>query len=130
MELQLSSRQLLTSYKSHVGIEAWRLRLSKSIVPAILELVELLPTLAKSGRDVEVCNNLRLIDGYLLISFRNMTNELDMKECLVKKRKSEIGPALGCSEAINLLRKSFGGKYKFTCSLSLSCAKTHIAPLI
>ena len=109
MELQKSS-QILSSHISLIGIDAWRLRLSKFIVPAILELIEMLPIFAKSGRDLEVCNHLRLINGYLLISFRDVDCEFNVQECMVKMRKSDIGSALSCPEAINIIKKSFAGE--------------------
>jgi len=108
VELQRCSRQLLSSYKSYIGIDSWRLRLSKSIVPTIIELLEMLPLFARSGRDLEVCTNLRLINGYLLVSFRDMDNEFDLKECIEKRRKSNISSALSCQGAISVMKKSFG----------------------
>eukprot|EP00985_Skeletonema_marinoi_P020154 scaffold11821_cov66-Skeletonema_marinoi.AAC.1 len=68
------SLQVLSEYKSQLGAIEWKRRLSQNTVPTILELVEMLPILAKSGRDVEVRNYLRIIDGYLLISFRGEKN--------------------------------------------------------
>lgn len=109
-ELKRCSCQLVTAYKSFIGFEPWRLRLSKSVAPRILELIEVLPVFAKSGRDSEICSHLRLINGYLFVSFRDMKNEFDTDECFQNKRKSDIGPALGCPEAINLMKKSFGGE--------------------
>ena len=110
VELQRCSRKLLSSYKAHIGVDSWRLRLSKSIVPTIMELVEMLPLFARSGRDLEVCTNLRLINGYLLVSFRDMDNEFDLKECIEKRRKSNISSALSCQEAMRVMKKSFGGE--------------------
>ena len=110
MELPRASSELLSSYKSHVGAESWKLCLSTSIVPSILELIEMLPIFAESGRDVEVCNHLTLINGYLLVSFRNMDDEFNIQECLENKSKSDIGSALGCTEAINVIKESFGGE--------------------
>ena len=98
-------------HKLNIGIESWRLRCSKSIVPILLELIELLPAFAKSGRDSEVCHHLRLINGYLLVSFRSIDDEANIRTSLNKtSTKSDIGSALGCQEAMNVIKKSFGGE--------------------
>ena len=105
-----SSRKVLHSYKSYLGMSRWKRQLSQTIVPAILDLVEALPAFAKSGREADVKNYLRLIDGYLVISFRGMTDEFDILECLKEKRKSDVGSALSCSEAVNVIKRAFSGK--------------------
>jgi hypothetical protein len=105
-ELQQCSRQLLSTFRSIIGDASWRRRLSKSIVPTILELVEMLPVLAKSGKDIEVYNNLRLINGYMSVSFKNLEcNEQDSQGTI----KSDIGSALSCPEAVDTIRRSFAG---------------------
>jgi len=108
-----TSREVLGSYKSHLGASSWKRQLSKTIVPTILELVESLPAFAKSGREADVRNYLRLIDGYLMISFRGMTDDFDIEECLSEKRKSDAGSALSCSEAVEVVKRSFAGKVEF-----------------
>ena len=105
-----SSRNVLHCYKSYLGTSRWKRQLSQTIVPAILDLVEALPAFAKSGREADVKNYLRLIDGYLVISFRGMTDEFDILECLKEKRKSDVGSALSCSEAVNVIKRAFSGK--------------------
>ena len=109
VELQKLSNQLLKYHKLLIGLESWRLRCSKSIVPILLELIEALPAFAKSGRDCEVCSHLRLINGYLLVSFPCLDGDADTWITL-KGRKSDVGSALACSEAINVIKKSFGGE--------------------
>jgi len=108
-----TSREVLGSYKAHLGASNWKRQLSKTIVPTILELVESLPAFAKSGREADVRNYLRLIDGYLMISFRGMTDDFDIEECLSEKRKSDAGSALSCSEAMEVVKRSFAGKVEF-----------------
>ena len=110
IEVSRTSRDVLGSYKSHLGASNWKRQLSKTIVPTILELVESLPAFANSGRETDVRNYLRLIDGYLVISFRGMTDDFDIEECLTEKRKSDAGSALSCSEAVEVVRRSFSGK--------------------
>lgn len=73
-------------------------------------MLEILPVFAKSGRELEVGNYLRLIDGYLVVSFRDMKNEFDLKECLLEKRKSDVGSALSCADAVEIVKRSFSGK--------------------
>ena len=118
VEVSRTSRDVLGSYKTHLGASSWKRQLSKTIVPTILELVESLPAFAKSGREADVTNHLRLIDGYLVISFRGMTDDFDIEECLIEKRKSDAGSALSCSEAVEVVKRSFSGKIEFV-SLSL-----------
>lgn len=105
-----SSRKVLHRYKSYLGTSVWKRQLSQHIVPAILELVEALPAFAKSGHENEARNYLRLINGYFVISFRGMTDAFDTDECLTEKRKSDIGSAMSCSEAVDLVKKAFSGK--------------------
>ena len=71
----------------------------------------MLPIFAKSYRDSEVRNHLHLINGYLLVSFRNtFDKEFDSQDCRWKEEKSDIGSALGCSEASKTIKKSFTGE--------------------
>ena len=65
----------------------------------------MIPILVKSGRDVEVRNHLRVIDGYLLISFRDKK-----KQSCLGKGKSEIGAALSCAEAAKVIQDAFSGE--------------------
>mmetsp|Transcript_11928 Transcript_11928/g.24016 ORF Transcript_11928/g.24016 Transcript_11928/m.24016 type:complete len:1379 (-) Transcript_11928:50-4186(-) len=103
------SLQVLSEYKSQLGAIEWKRRLSQNTVPTILELVEMLPILAKSGRDVEVRNYLRIIDGYLLISFRGEKNlgANQTKHRSLGKGKSNIGAALSCVEAAKVIKEAF-----------------------
>jgi hypothetical protein len=109
------SLQVLSEYKSQLGAIEWKRRLSQNTVPTILELVEMLPILAKSGRDVEVQNYLRIIDGYLLISFRGekKLGAYHTKHRSLGKGKSDIGAALSCAEAATVIKEAFSGKTKF-----------------
>lgn len=104
------SREILRSYKACLGAAKWRRYLSKMIAPSILELVETLPLLAKSGKSAELKTSLNLVDGYVLASFRDMVNEFDFEECLNEKRKSDIGAALGCSESLEVIKNAFAGE--------------------
>ena len=108
------SRRILQTYKSHLGMTKWKRQLSHTIVPTILELVEALPAFAKSGRESEVRKYLRLIDGYLVLSFRGMDNDFDLQECFIEKRKSDVGSALSCTEAVDIVKKSFSGKLSYS----------------
>ncbi|KAL7531629.1 hypothetical protein ACHAXR_009215 [Thalassiosira sp. AJA248-18] len=114
--ISICSSGILHSYKSHLGATVWKRQLSQTIVPTILELVEALPAFAKSGRESEVHNYLRLIDGYLVISFRGMNNDFDAQECLREKRKSDIGSALSCAEPVDVVKKCFSDIDSITCS--------------
>jgi len=112
------SWQILNECKSQLGAIEWKKRLSQNTVPTILELLEMLPILAKSGRDVEVRNYLRIIDGYLLISFRGEKKKKDydganhQTERSLGKGKSDIGAALSCAEAAQVIKDAFSGKMK------------------
>jgi hypothetical protein len=66
----------------------------------------MIPILVKSGRDAEVRNHLRVIDGYLLISFRDKE-----KQSCLGKGKSEIGAALSCAEAATVIQDAFSGEW-------------------
>ena len=105
-KLSQFSMQVIHEYKSQIGAFEWKRRLSTNSVPTILELVEMLPILAKSGKDVEVRNYLRIIDGYLLISFRGEKN------LTLGKGKSDIGAALSCADAAKVITDAFSGKLK------------------
>lgn len=113
------SFQVLNEYKLQLGAIEWKRRLSKNAVPTILELVEMLPILSKSGRDVEVRHYLRIIDGYLLISFRGEKNAGDeqTKHRFFGKGKSDIGSALSCADAAKVIKDAFSGKLKFTAGI-------------
>jgi hypothetical protein len=116
--------QVLSEYKSQLGAIEWKRRLSQNTVPTILELVEMLPILAKSGRDVEVRNYLRIIDGYLLISFRGEKNlgANQTKHRSLGKGKSDIGAALSCVEGAKVVKEAFSGKTKLN--------REHIASML
>ncbi|KAL9188081.1 hypothetical protein ACHAXT_006459 [Thalassiosira profunda] len=105
--LSRCSRDTLRLYKAHLGLSGWKQLLGQSVAPAVLELVEALPAFARSGRESEVCNHLRLIDGYLLVSFRGTDDDFNVQECLEERRKSDIGSALGCTEAVEVLTRAF-----------------------
>ena len=106
------SCHILNEYKSQLGEIEWKRRLSQNTVPTILELVEMLPILAKSGRDVEVRNYLRIIDGYLLISFRGKKDDAQAP-CFGGKGKSDIGAAISCAQAAKVIKDAFSGEMKF-----------------
>jgi hypothetical protein len=106
------SWQVLEEYKSQLGTMEWKRRLSHNTVPTILELLEMLPILAKSGRDVEVRNYLRIIDGYLLISFQG--EKKDNAARSLGKGKSDIGAALSCTEASKVIKDAFSGEMTFS----------------
>ncbi|KAL7434733.1 hypothetical protein ACHAXH_005667, partial [Discostella pseudostelligera] len=109
-ELKRFSYNILHSYKTINYGEGWKKQLSQTIVPTILELMEPLPTFARTGREMQVRHNLRLINGYLLISFRSMLNggdfDLDWSSS-GKKRKSDIGHAISCTEALKIVKQAF-----------------------
>ena len=109
-EIVACSREILRSFKSSLGATRWRRYLSLIIAPSILELVETLPLLAKSGKSAELRTSLNLVDGYTIASFRDMVNDFDFEECLDEKRKSDISAALGCSESMEVIKNSFAGE--------------------
>jgi hypothetical protein len=108
--------EIVSAYKSYyfdgIGTIAsrWRAHLSAIIVPAILELMDALPAFAKSGREMHVRHHLRLIDGYLMLSFRG--NDIDSYFNLrkIKGRRSDIGSALSCAGAVDTVKESFSGE--------------------
>lgn len=114
IELMRYSYNVIHSYKAHHQDGGWKRKLCQSIVPTILELMEVLPTYSGSGREMQVQHNLRLINGYLLISFRDMLNDndidLDWSSLSDKMRKSEIGQALACTEVIEVVKRTFSGE--------------------
>jgi len=113
VELKRFSYNILHSYKTINYGEGWRKQLSQTIVPTILELMEPLPTFARSRREMQVRHNLQLIDGYLLISFRSMLKDGDFDVdwwSSEKKRKSDIGHAISCTEALKIVKHTFSGE--------------------
>ena len=104
-ELKRMSRKILHTYKTYSHVGGWKKHLSQTIVPTILELMEALPSFARSGRDIQVRYCLYLINGYLLISFRDF--DCTSLEIL---RKSDIGHALSCSEAVEIVKRTFSGE--------------------
>lgn len=106
-EIATCSREILRSFKESLGAMRWRRYLSQIIAPSILELVETLPLLAKSGKSAELRTSLNLVDGYTIASFRDMENDFDFEECLNEKRKSDISAALGCSESLEVIKNAF-----------------------
>jgi hypothetical protein len=114
IELMRYSYNIIHSYKAYHQDCGWKRKLCQSIVPTILELMEALPTYSRSGREMQVQHNLRLINGYLLISFRDMLNDndidLDWSSLSDKMRKSEIGQALACTEVIEVVKRTFSGE--------------------
>ena len=112
------SCRVLHEYKSQLGTVEWKKRLSQTVVPTILNLLEMLPILAKSGRDMEVRNNLRIIDGYLLISFRGKKcDDVDQTRRSLGKGKSDVGEALSCLEAAKMIKEAFSGKEMSNCGM-------------
>ena len=136
IELMRYSYNIIHSYKEHHQDGGWKRKLCQSIVPTILQLMEALPTYSRSGREMQVQHNLRLINGYLLISFRDMMNDdgmdLDWSSLLDKTRKSDIGQALACTEVIELVKRTFSGEhtYYYCSSISFSIHLTQLTYLI
>ena len=109
--LSSSSCQVLNEYKLQLGVTEWKRQLSQSAVPTMLELVEMLPILAKSGKDAEVRNYLRIIDGYLLVSFRGDRGDgVYQTKNTLGKCKSDVRAALSCAESSKLINDAFSGK--------------------
>ena len=109
--------EIVNSYKSYyldgdgtVTSGRWRAHLSSTIVPTILELTEALPAFAKSGREMHVRHHLRLIDGYLMLSLRGNGDDDDFDLRKMKGKKSDIGSALSCAEAVDTIKRSFSGE--------------------
>ena len=108
--------EIVNAYKSYYFdgndtiASRWRAHLSTIVVPAILELVDALPAFAKSGREMHVRHHLRLIDGYLMLSFRgsDIDNYFNLRK--MNGRKSDIGSALSCAGAVNTVKESFSGE--------------------
>ncbi len=113
IELKRCSYNIIHSYMTHHQCGGWKQKLCQFIAPTILELMEALPTFARSGREIQVRHNLRLIRGYLLISFRDMLDDdnIDL-DCLSpeKSRTSSIGHALSCTEAAKIVKNAFSGE--------------------
>ena len=110
-------REIVNSYKSYyldgdgtVTSGRWRAHLSSTIVPTILDLTEALPAFAKSGREMHVRHHLRLIDGYLMLSLRGNGDDDDFDLRKMKGKKSDIGSALSCAEAVDTVKRSFSGE--------------------
>ncbi|KAL3810664.1 hypothetical protein ACHAXA_001053 [Cyclostephanos tholiformis] len=105
--------EVVNAYKSyyHDGdgtiASRWRAHMSAVIVPTILELIDALPAFAKSGREMHVRHHLRLIDGYLMLSFRDNGNDNYFNLQKIKGKKSDIGSALSCAAAVNTIKESF-----------------------
>jgi hypothetical protein len=62
---------------------------------------------------MQVRHNLQLIDGYLLLSFRSMLKDGDFDVdwwSSEKKRKSDIGHAISCTEALKIVKHTFSGE--------------------
>ena len=117
------SRATLRAYRRHLGPAGWKRRLGRRVVPAVLELAEALPALARSGREASARHTLRLVEGYFVASFRHRGRAaadgawgFDVRECLSsggegkEKVKSELGSALACSEAVKVVTEAFAGE--------------------
>jgi hypothetical protein len=111
------AREIVNSYKSYyldgdgtVTSGRWRAHLSSTIVPTILELTEALPAFAKSGREMHVRHHLQLIDGYLMLSLRGNGDDDYFNLRKMKGKKSDIGSALSCAEAVDTVKRSFAGE--------------------
>jgi hypothetical protein len=123
-ELTSYASKIMNSYKSYYLLDSgnsdgmaqtssrWKAHLSSTIVPTILELIETLPTFATSGREMHVQHHLRLVSGYLMLSLwgsggNNNEDHSVFDWCQMKKWKSDIGSALSCAEAVDLVTRSF-----------------------
>jgi len=105
--LSQSARKVLRCYKCHLGETLWKRHLSQTIAPTILELLDMIPAFAQSGKELEVQNYLRLLNGYVIMSFRDLRHEFDLRECLLENKKSDVGSALSCSNAIEAMKRAF-----------------------
>ena len=123
-ELTSYASKIMNSYKSYYLLDSgnsdgmaqtssrWKAHLSSTIVPTILELIETLPTFATSGREMHVQHHLRLVSGYLMLSLRgsggnNNDDHSIFDWCQIKKWNSDIGSALSCAEAVDIVTRSF-----------------------
>ena len=65
-------------HRLKIGATMWREEMCHSIIPRTLNLIESLPVLARSGRQIELQTRMKLITGYLSISHNQ--NYLEKKE--------------------------------------------------
>lgn len=113
--LSQSARKVLRCYKFHLGETLWKRHLSQTIAPTILELLDMIPAFAQSGKELEVQNHLQLLNGYLIMSFRDLRHEFDLRECLLDNKKSDVGSALSCSNAVEVMKRAFSGEQLLKC---------------
>lgn len=92
-------QNIMQMHRLKIGATMWKEEMRYSIIPRTLSLIESLPVLAKSGREIELQANMKLITGYLYISYNQ--NCLDKTE--IKFLASKI--------LENPIRQSLAGKY-------------------
>ena len=90
--------------------QSWKQTTGTKIVPRLLDLIQGLPTLARSGRDSELRGQVRLVAGYLMVSLkldqgddkRNSRNQSKEE----RKQRNEIASALACESVSSIIRIS------------------------
>ena len=104
--VQSEARSTLALYQSYLGPSQWRERLSDSVCPRLLALIEELPALARRGQETECVNHMNLICGYLIMVI-DTPNESN-RDCVLDD--IGIAAALTGPGGSEVIRRSIGGE--------------------
>ena len=96
----------------------WKKHQNTYLAPRIVQLIEELPALVLSGREINATNGINLINGYLsLLSFRSEKNinknESDDLKYIVGG--SDIGASFGSEDVQLLIRNSISSEFFAFC---------------
>lgn len=104
------------SYRNIHSALSFKRKISTKLVPRLLDLIQGLPVLARSGRESELRSQSRLIGGYLLVSLElNEMSAAVTSESSKRKRtgKSEIASALAGESVSSVIRSSLSELFRF-----------------
>ena len=86
--------------------------MSYIIIPKVLELIQRLPIVAKSGRESELRSDFNLVSGYLSLAFGlfdESSGDSRQKSSLSKRRKKDFGTFLSNKILEDPVRKCLAG---------------------
>lgn len=99
-KVQSEALKTIQLYQSYLGVPQWREKLSRSICPRLLDLINELPILARRGQETECINQLSLINGYLTL---NNSKEASSANC-------SLAVSLSGPGGLEIVQQAFGGE--------------------
>ena len=125
--IAILARPVIAAFQSSFNSEEeWGDHQNNIIAPRILQLIEELPALALSGREINLRNRLDLLNGYLLmiLNFEKHSNGYLDKHggnYINLSQGSFIGASLASRDISILIRKSVSGKHAFVYWVGNEC---------